>query len=72
MPLEVNIGIVESKSKFAEATYKLWVNGYPQELWLILAIAFLVAIYKYFYSITFLAAITLGQEISLSSKKVLF
>lgn len=64
--------LIYCKPKFAEASYKLWMNGYPHELWIILAIPSIIAICKNFHSITFLAAIMLGQEISSFSRKMLF
>lgn len=58
--------------RFAEAKYKLWLNGYPRELWIILGLGFMFVISRKFESLTFAMGIMLGQEICLRPKKIIF
>lgn len=62
--------LINCKLKFAEANYKLWLNGYPQELWIILGLGFVFAISQKCESIISITGVMVGQEITLHSKKI--
>lgn len=58
--------------RIEETNYKLWLNGNPHDLWIMLGLGFFFIASKNFESLIFVFGIMLRQEVSLWSKKILF